>query len=143
MCNLKDFLKTGKLGKIHIGICIRDVIKILGKPELSTQIKPNIDIYKYGDLELTFDCRIIKQIKISLNHNSPQIPNQLAKEIWSIKQSTKIEDLLDIIDNYEISWRVHEKWSFDRQLCLVTEAEVLLYFDLDRREFQSLLVTTN
>ncbi|MBV6621431.1 MAG: hypothetical protein KI793_00500 [Rivularia sp. (in: Bacteria)] len=141
MCNLKDFLKTGKLGKIHLGASLEDIIKILDKPKLSTRVKPQIDIWKYDDLELMFDNAILKQIKISLNDTNPQIPLQLTKEVWEINKFMKLEDLLNIIDNYEISWRVHEKWSFDRQLCLETEAGVLFFLDLDRRELQFLLVT--
>jgi hypothetical protein len=61
MCNLRDFLKTGKLGKIHLGASLEDVIKILDKPKLSTGVKPKTDIWKYDDLELMFDNAILKQ----------------------------------------------------------------------------------
>lgn len=142
MCSLRSFLKTGKLGEIQLGVCLEDVRNILDKPKLSTQVKPNIDIWKYDDLELTFDNGTIKQIKIGLSNTNPKIPNKLAEDVWQVNQSMKIEELLDLIDNYEISWRVNEKWSFDRQLCLVTEGKVFLFLDLDRREFQSLVVVS-
>jgi hypothetical protein len=143
MCEFHDFLKTGELGCIVIGAYRKNIESILGNPELYAKVRPNIDIWKYGDLELTFDEGKITRIKISLEEITPQLPTQLVKEKWLVNRLIQIENLLDIIDRNKISWQVYTEFSFDRQLCLITEGNVCLFLDLDRREFQSMCVVLN
>lgn len=138
MCSLKEFLKTGKLGRVQIDTSLEDIINLLGEPDDTAWAKPKIKIWKYGNLELTFRNEKIILIKIVINHENPQFPHKLTEEIWPINKFMKIESVLDLIDKYEVSWQVRQQGSFNQQLCLVTEGKVTLYIDLDARECCSL-----
>jgi len=53
MASILEFIKTGKLGSVSLGISKEEIENILGKPDdVSVSRKPRI--YKYGSLQLAF-----------------------------------------------------------------------------------------
>lgn len=72
--NLKEFLKTGRLGPIHMGMNPLDVINALGEPTFQSR-KLNPLLLHYGPLKLTF----VRQ--------SPQAAQGLRDIIFEIPES--------------------------------------------------------
>src|SRR4051794_23191013 len=56
MATLKQFLATGELGPLHLGMSEDQVIACLGQPSDKSVTKSPC-ILKYGGLQLTFDRR--------------------------------------------------------------------------------------
>ena len=58
MVHLDEFLRTGELGPVRMGMSRDDVLRVLGEPERlggTSKNHPQALIWKYGDVELHFD----------------------------------------------------------------------------------------
>ena len=142
MSIFNEFLKTGNLGPLHIGQTLDTVVNILGEPPLTAKSKPDSDIFKYGDVEVTAESKTLRQIKVCIDIGIPEIPDSLSPEVWPIHEHTTLEEGLDLIDAAEVTWQLHEKRTYFRHLCFVVESGVLLYYDLSFRGFQSVSIST-
>jgi|GEM_PF-4285650 len=140
MCNFNEFLKTGSIGFLKLGKSLQDLVLILGEPQLIAKNK-SFEIVKYNDIEVTSKNGLINQIKVSPGKNMTRIPKQLSRRPWSVTKFTTIEELLDLFHDAKTSWKIHKSLTFDRQLCIVTEKEVSVFFDLDCRELESLFIS--
>src|SRR5262252_10841427 len=98
--NLKDFLRTLKLGRIHLGQGASDVAAILGKPDYvgGASRKYRLPaIWKYGDIEFLFDYRTRQINMVVINFWERKHPSggaSIQLDPWIIKGGLRLDELI-------------------------------------------------
>jgi hypothetical protein len=98
--NLKDFLRTLKLGRIHLGQHADDVVAILGEPDCvggASRKHRRPPIWKYGDVELLFDYRTRQINMVVINFREQKHPSGAASiqlDPWIIKGGLTLDELI-------------------------------------------------
>ena len=97
--NLKDFLRTLKLGRIHLGQRADDVAAILGEPDCvggASRKHRWPPIWKYGDIELPFDYRTRQINMVVINFREQKHPSggaSIQLDPWIIKGGLWLDEL--------------------------------------------------
>jgi len=136
MSELAQLLKIGALGALHRGAGPSEIQVWLGVPLARYVNDVGVEIWKYGPLQLTIARDRLKAFKLESSGSEP-LPATLQKLDIPTSQLTPY-DFIILLDGFDVSWQVDGERSFDRQLCLRTEGGVRAFFDLERRELQSL-----
>src|SRR5437660_10048556 len=93
MATLKQFLTTGQLGDIALGISQGEVLRLLGEPEAKGGDGKAV-IWKYGPLQVTFnkaaDCTAIGMIVLCTGNGA--MPKSIHLEGWVPGPNTNFED---------------------------------------------------
>jgi hypothetical protein len=104
MTTLFDFLFTGNLGPIHLGMSKDQASRILGEPDdRSIQKKP--EIWKYGRLQLAFrrekgsPSSSLAFIALYFNRSNDALPPALAILGWWPSENTTLEEFTAIINS--------------------------------------------
>lgn len=132
------FLRTAKLDVLELGMPPEGVASFLGSPTQQARSGAG-NVWRYGPVELTLGMNGVTRIKLNLLTEDPP---PVAIKALVLPSGKTIDELLSILGDLDISWQVDVIHTFDRQLCIQTEAGVRVFVDLDQRELQSAQVTT-
>jgi hypothetical protein len=108
--NLKDFLRTLELGRIHLGQSANDVVAILGEPDCvggESRKHRWPPIWKYGDIELLFDYRTMQIDLIVISFWKQDYPSggaAIQLDPWIIKGGLGIDELITQLDKESIDY---------------------------------------
>ncbi len=130
--SLLEFLQTGTLSPLAIGMSRQDVESSLGKPDdVSTSRKPLI--WKYGPLQLTFDNArqyALAGIELYTSDLDEPLPAALcdlaADPIWS--KDTSVQTIGSHLEPLGIELSPIEHSTYDDRIGLRTGAGVGIYF---------------
>jgi hypothetical protein len=133
--NLKDSLRTLKLGRIHLGQRADDVVAILGEPECvggASRKHRWPPIWKYGDIELVFDYRTRQINMVVINfweqkHPSGGVSIQL--DPWIIKGGLRLDELTSRLDKEGIDYCEVESLNPGTRQLLVNSAITMILND--------------
>jgi hypothetical protein len=106
MASVDEFLKTGRLGPLDVGITKEAVRGILGEPE-DVSVKKNPEIWKYGALQLVFyrgshsDDPVLSTINLFFHDPASSIPDRLGLTGWQPTSETGIEAFREYITAYD------------------------------------------
>ena len=107
--SLKEFLRTLKLGKIHLGMHEDDVTAILGKPDFlggSTRKYRKPSLWAYGNIELIYDYDTRLLDLILINFWGPQYPSggtAIELDPWVIRGGLQPGELIPLLDEEGIN----------------------------------------
>lgn len=94
--NLREFLQTGTLGDLAIGLSTAEVRQILGNPEDTSIGKANRPIiWKYGALQLHFDHDHLNFVGLYFRNGEEAWPDALCWEGWMPTAQTTLPELQD------------------------------------------------
>jgi len=108
--NLKEFLRTLTLGRIHLGQRANDVAAILGEPDCvggDSRSQRWPPIWKYGDIELLFDYRTRQINMVVINFWEQKHPSGAASlqlDPWIIKGGLRLDELIPQLDKEGIEY---------------------------------------
>ena len=108
--NLKDFLQTLTLGRIHLGLRENDVSAILGEPDCvggASRKYRRPSIWKYGDIELFFDYQTRQICLISIYFLEDGYPSggaAIQLDPWIIKGGLRPHELIPQLDKEGIDY---------------------------------------
>lgn len=106
MPSMDEFLKTGRLGPLDLGVTKEAVRRILGEPD-DVSVKKNPEIWKYGALQLVYyrsphtDEPVFSTINLFFHHPASSIPARLGLMGWQPTSETGIEAFRDYITGYD------------------------------------------
>lgn len=135
---LIQFLSSATLGALKVGLSSDELVRELGPAWDTSKPSGGAVIWKYGALQVTIKDGRILQLLLSCLDRSP-LPASL-DEVTVPPPETTLYAFLELLDEHDVSWQVDPKFSFDRQLCILTGGGVRAYFDLDRPKLHSLQV---
>jgi hypothetical protein len=135
---LMQFLSSATLGALKVGLPSDQVVRQLGLAWDTSEPSGGAVIWKYGPLQVTVKDGRILRLLLSCLDQSP-LPVAL-DEVTVPPPDTTLYAFLALLDEHDVPWQVDPKYTFDRQLCILTGGGVRAHFDLDRRDLQSLQV---
>jgi hypothetical protein len=135
MTNLTEFLKTGRLETIAVGMSREEVKAVLGEPQDASVHKYPL-IWKYGGLQLIFDRApddsrlFLASITLYFHEEAENIPEAFAPIDWVPTAGTTFQVFRAHLDENEI--RVFGGVTSGPHKHLVLESGVRITFDDDR-----------
>lgn len=133
---LRQFLTTGELAGVRLGMTAHEASERLGHIQEVAEFSGG-KILRFGYLQLTFRSDALTMIAVTCLPTAGQWPRI---EFQPPASSIDLYGFLSDLDSEAVEWSINPKMTFDRSLCLrAGSADV--YFDLDRRELQKLIVT--
>jgi len=133
--NLKDFLLTLILGRIHLGQRADDVVAILGEPECvggASRKHRWPPIWKYGDIELLFDYRTRQINMVVINFWEQKHPSggaSIQLDPWIIKGGLRLDELTSRLDKEGIDYCEVESLNPGTMQLLVNSAITMIFND--------------
>src|SRR2546426_4137523 len=109
MASVKEFLTTGNLGGVHLGMSAEELRALLGEPE-ATGFQREADIWKYGALQLVFRKEtghsLLAMIVLSTNDGGKAWPKNLSFKDWMPGSDRSIEEFLQFLAEAGIQGRL-------------------------------------
>jgi len=133
---LQDFIASGMIGPISLGLSKKEVQSILGDAQAKSDRREGRDLWKYDDLQVGFCQDIVCFIGVYVSGNSIKLPPPLIFDESVVAQIMRLEDMKKFLLSIEMEFDVNDKLTFDDQACLrivgATGAEVHLVFADER-----------
>lgn len=131
---LRQFLRSGTLGSITIGLSPVQVQGILGSPwdEGGTRKQR---IWKYGSIQLGFhwdkatQTEALSFIGMYLRNGNFALPETIPSEGWFPTRQTSKEDFIRFLKEQGIGYSEDRQLTFETQSTLVTESGAHVIFD--------------
>lgn len=125
--NFRRFLSVGDLSGIFLNAKKTDVISILKNPDDILK-NGDLELYKYKDLEITFQHDRAVIINIELMDSVVDLPSAMG--INRLFSGLTIEEITTDLDSEDIGWHICTESSYDQNLVLVTESGALIFYEL-------------
>jgi len=133
---LQEFIATGKIGPIYLGMPKREVQSILGDAQATSDGQKGGELWKYDDLQLGFHQGAVCFIGVYVTDDSIKLPPPLIFDEKVLAQIMRLEDMKKFLLAEELEFDVDNNLTFDDQTCLcvvgVTGAEIHLVFANER-----------
>lgn len=131
--SLLEFLRTGILSSIHLGMTTNDVLAKLGQPnDVSYQnnAKPSKpSIWRFGsprlnNLQLFIQDGQIKGVGLYLwgCRDIQSLPSALLAKNWQITGHTTFEEFTHLLNTKDIKWTIDESFTFEGQVCVLAQS---------------------
>jgi hypothetical protein len=131
---LRDFLESGTLGPLAIGISPLEVQQLLGDPwDVGGAAKNRI--WKYGTIQLGFHrdkatrTETLDFIGLYFRYGSLALPEAISPEGWFPSQRTTKEDFIHYLKEQRIGYLEDKRLTFGTQLVLAMESGAQVIFD--------------
>ena len=126
--NLKDFLVTGRFGRVSFGVSRRELELAFGEPEAYGGVsrkhrRPTI--WKYGDVEFFFPrtgdagLQMVHIDRFSGADHTPQGWGELQIEPWVIREAMSLAEFVDAIERAGISYTVCPGFDWNQKIIAV------------------------
>jgi hypothetical protein len=131
---LREFLESGTLGPIAIGLSPLEVQHILGEP-WDVGGTPKNRIWKYGSIQLGFyrdkatRTETLEFIGLYFRYESLTLPEAISPGGWFPSQRTTKEDFVRYLEEQGVGYSENRQLTFETQSALNTEigAQVIFY----------------
>lgn len=136
MPTLRRLLANGDISPLKMSMSSIEAHSVIG-PYDGIYECDEIIIEKHGPFQLEFcngKLSSMKWILANDGHSDFQVTECM------LDVATTVETFLDYCDELAIPWTLEQAMTFDRQLAFRTSEEVVVIFDLDRRELQCIVV---
>lgn len=122
-----NFLKTGLLGQIKCGLSKNSILEMLGEPEDKSYSKKSVEIWKYGDLQLSFDKQGLTFIGVYFSKEKASLPIFMILDV-DVGKVMELEDFKRILLREKIPFQIDNRLTFDDQIGIITESNVVAIF---------------
>jgi len=133
--SLLEFLKSGTLATIRLGMSAGELIAALGNPDdvgcQRAEDSADDSIWLFGsqgsnNLQVPLLDKRVIGIWLYLwgVHDVRTLPSVFSAANWQINGRTGIDDFRRLLDAEDINWRTHAPLTFDTQTCIVLESNV-------------------
>jgi hypothetical protein len=137
---LLEFLRTGMLGTIRLGMSSDELRDVLGEPnDVGYQRKDDL-IWLFGSqtsgIQIPLANNRVTGIWVNLRgvHKIDSIPVILSPTNWQITGHTTIEEFTEIMNAENIKWKTYKPLTFDTQTCIVLQSDVHVVWAHDGAE---------
>lgn len=113
MARLLEFLTTGRIGTIHLGMTAQELLAAHGEPEGKSFTKP--PIWKYGALQLVLYWGIVREITLSSDNGMLSLPKPFHFEDWNPSQCLTVHVFQDkLLRGSDVAFRMIEDTQPDK-----------------------------
>ncbi len=139
--SLKEFISTGVIGGIYIGMKDSEILPLIGKPDLvgGNSRKHRVpNIWKYGDFEFIFERKEQKLVHIVANFwkngCEPSLGNSIYLDSFGIKGGMRAEDFINLLYSKNIAFKDLPSPTNETKEFLVNDVTHFI-FNIDEKEF--------
>lgn len=126
---LIEFLRTGNLGPLALGMARKEVEEILGKPEDSSRSRRNQPVcWKYGNLQVWIQQEVLTFIGLYFPDEQFQLPAVLGE---LIELPRTLDGLQGVLEEQGIGFRVDQQLTFVDQVALRVGPGIQVVFRWD------------
>jgi hypothetical protein len=133
---LQEFIASGIIGPIGLGLSKREVQSILGDAQAKSERRKGRELWKYEDLQVGFYQDVVHFIGMYVSDDSIKLPLPLVFDEQVLAQIMRLEDTKRFLLANEMEFDINDKLTFDDQTCLrivgVTGSEAHLVFTGER-----------
>jgi hypothetical protein len=133
---LQEFIASGIIGPIRLGLSKREVQSILGDAQARSDRRKEGELWKYDDLQVGFYQDMVCFIGVYVSDDSIRLPPPLVFDEHVLAQIMRLEDTRKFLLTNEMEFDVNDKLTFDDQACLrivgATGTEAHLLFTDER-----------
>jgi hypothetical protein len=133
---LQEFIASGKIGPICLGLSKREVQSILGDAQAMSDRQKGRELWKYDDLQVSFYQDMVNFIGAYVSDDSIRLPPPLVFDEQVLAQIMRLEDTKKFLLANDIEFDINDKLTFDDQTCLqivgAPGAEIHLTFTCER-----------
>ena len=143
MDTILEFIKTGSLGPVRLGMTSEEIVNAIGEPEdISVKTKPYV-IWKYGSLQITFDTTLDKPVVTSIfvyfwPDEKTTLPDGVRLRGWVPDSETAIDEFIEKMLSEGIELAKNEQHSMKvvfsgeyESICYISIANVHVLFGVD------------
>ena len=128
MINVLEFLQVGVIHEVIVGMTKDNVFKIIKDVEDEILMElPNHQAYAYEGTELVFYEQDLKTVGIKME-NQPVAMIEWGRERLKLSYDTTVYEAVDALNKAGIIWEFYQPFCVQRQIAIMTEGEVLLFF---------------
>lgn len=124
---ISRFLSVGVLSGIKLNSEKAVILDMFPEPDDVLE-SGSLELYKYKDLEITFQHGHVVIINIEVTGDQVDFPDEIP--VSNLFFGPSIEEITADLDHAEIGWHICTESSYDQDLALVTEAGVLVFYGL-------------
>lgn len=132
MINIFEFLKTGFIYNITVGMSRKEVLNILKTfDDKGSLNQPDLFSHVYKDIEFIFYEDELQLINFDLERNI-QVYLELEDQTRvTFTPQTSLYQFTQVLDEQEIAWEFYQSLTGMKQITLMTEGEVLVFFSFE------------
>ena len=132
MINIFEFLKTGFIFNITVGMSRKEVLSILQSfDDKGSLDQPDLFSHVYQGIEFIFYEDELQLINFDLDKNIPIYLEMEDQERVTFNAQTTIYHFGNVLDKQEIAWEFYQPLTGMKQVTLMTEGEVLAFFSFE------------
>jgi hypothetical protein len=130
---LKEFLRTGQLGRVCLGMSEHEVTAMIGRSDASGgtfRKYPKPSLFEYGDIELFYDYNSRLLNLIVINFWEPRFPSggsTIDLHPWIIKGGLQAEELICQLEREGIPYSEVEPINYETRQLLVNSAVTMIF----------------
>lgn len=130
--SLKEFLRTGRLGRISLGMHENEVTAIIGKSDslgVTSRKYPRPSLWVYGDIELIYeyDTRLLTLILINFWEPKPPSGGTIDLDPWIIKGGLQPDELIPLLEQEGITYCEVKPLNSETKQLLVSSVITLIF----------------
>ncbi|OJJ20397.1 hypothetical protein BKI52_18230 [marine bacterium AO1-C] len=137
--NIYEFLKTGVLGQLSVKYTEEVLRQNFGAGVLGDKLFPDKaynDVYYYyaygGVLEICVSFGEVSHFNVTIYENFFYI--EYADKKHYLSEVNTFPAFTDLLDAMKINWTFLSKYSFGKQLAIITEGNVVIVFTFNDQE---------
>lgn len=128
MTNILEFLQVGVIHEVIVGMTKDDVFNTISDADDEILMElPNYHAYLYEGVELIFYENDLQTVNIKIEQE-PRAILDWGRERLKLSFDTTIYEVLQALDKAEIIWEFYQPYCIQKQIAIMTEGEVLLFF---------------
>jgi hypothetical protein len=142
VCNvvLEEFLRSGKLGSLHLGSSRSEVRRLLGEPPDRSEQSWQNEIWKYHGVEIAFRSDSLSFIGLYFEDGEVVLPQALLETGKLTIENERVEDVEGFLRARRIDFTVENDLTFDDYRVLrITESHVGIGFVEDHLRSMQLI----
>jgi len=134
---LLEFMRTGMLGTIRLGMSSDELRDVLGAPDDVGCQRKDDSLWLYGSqasgIQIPLANHRVTGIWVYFwgVHKIDSLPVILSAKNWQITGHTTIGEFTEIMNSQNINWKTYEPLTFDTQTCIVLQSDVSIVWSHD------------
>jgi len=134
--SLEEFIRSGQLGPIKIGLSRNEVKTAFGEPNQWHSKSPSwktANIWKYGDTEFHFRADKLWMIFFD-EFDIPNVGDKLELDAWGLSNQVTLSQMESKLKVAEINYHCEQFSSDNERILLVSQAKTTLSFERQNDE---------
>lgn len=118
---IEEFLKTGKIGELRLGLSEGEVRRILGEPTDYSEGGRKNQLWKYDSLQIAFANGSVCSLALYFSDGVVTFPDKLLEEVRVPNEKTSVAGIEKLVSDIGLHFAVVQDLTFDVQRVMSIE----------------------